>query len=547
MNPERTSYLKVYIDESCEHHQRELLLRQISSPHIMASVDHVLGELIQPVIVVYHDSLRLNFKPKNEWVFFCKILSSNMSLFAQDDEITPYVVINDDSELSVFADFYEKLNATVIQKQMQSLAKKIISNTQKWFQFQNSFTKALVSDRIFDLLEDRDAQFYLDLDVLTKDYEALCKKKKWPQVFKLLTSAEVLSLNSLQQTNVLYLGKLVNEQVYLLKINKEETSLNPDSLDLLSFFYLEWKLSGQKKILHQSEDAQLIEECFQSYPFPIALIDSLGNVVNSNHMYAKLNVSMSELLLPENKKKYILINDKRYLVLTLNENIPYDFKVLLFIQQDSIDLKESSHLDLGVITSSIAHELMNPFAGVLAGIELLLLDVAEPEIVKDLKSMQTSALRSKALVNLLLRFSKKAKDQTPQLENISLLIDQALDLMRIRFAENQLRVEKSYHQIHHFSYPVLKSNMVMCFYLLLSDVLTQAYHLNLLRPHTNQNQTFKIFCEEHSDQIILKALDLSGKKISLKSQLVLYLCEEHGIKIVESVDGFILKHAINSH
>ena len=71
-------------------------------------------------------------------------------------------------------------------------------------------------------------------------------------------------------------------------------------------------------------------------------------------------------------------------------------------------LASSKMAELGVIGSSIAHELNNPLGGMLNFIELIQMDLsAEDPMHKEVELMRTSALKCKKIVENLLGFSRK--------------------------------------------------------------------------------------------------------------------------------------------
>ena len=65
-------------------------------------------------------------------------------------------------------------------------------------------------------------------------------------------------------------------------------------------------------------------------------------------------------------------------------------------------IKSVSSEELGIISSSIAHELNNPLGGILAGLSVLLLEDLEMENRLSLEEMKRGTERCRQLINIFL-------------------------------------------------------------------------------------------------------------------------------------------------
>lgn len=69
--------------------------------------------------------------------------------------------------------------------------------------------------------------------------------------------------------------------------------------------------------------------------------------------------------------------------------------------------------ELGLISSSIAHELNNPLGGIISYLQIMQMDLAKDhELQKDLATMLAAALRMKSIIENLLVFSRKSPHLT---------------------------------------------------------------------------------------------------------------------------------------
>ena len=69
--------------------------------------------------------------------------------------------------------------------------------------------------------------------------------------------------------------------------------------------------------------------------------------------------------------------------------------------------------ELGLISSSIAHELNNPLGGIISYLQIMQMDLAKDhDLQKDLATMLTAALRMKSIIENLLVFSRKSPHLT---------------------------------------------------------------------------------------------------------------------------------------
>ncbi|MBC7427154.1 MAG: hypothetical protein H7336_00995, partial [Bacteriovorax sp.] len=160
----------------------------------------------------------------------------------------------------------------------------------------------------------------------------------------------------------------------------------------------------------------------------------------------------------------------------------------------------------GIISSSIAHELNNPLAGILAALSLLSLeDDWTPDALSDLEDMKSGAKRCKELVEIFLGFSKFSPTAQTKI-SIHDSLDQAINLLRFRMIESNLRLEMKYSPtLEKFSHQINASIMSMIFYLICGELMTAYAHHRLVTQAHHGVLSGEVL--EFSNQIVLKLDD----------------------------------------
>lgn len=97
--------------------------------------------------------------------------------------------------------------------------------------------------------------------------------------------------------------------------------------------------------------------------------------------------------------------------------------------------------EIGILAGSVAHEINNPIGGIIAFLQLMDRDSSISEIVKlDLKEMETAAQRCKRIVENLLHFSRKSRDEKKQKIEISNVINSLLPLVQIQIKHDNIDI-----------------------------------------------------------------------------------------------------------
>lgn len=174
---------------------------------------------------------------------------------------------------------------------------------------------------------------------------------------------------------------------------------------------------------HIAELSEQWESTFQSVDTPIGLVDSRFRVIRANKSFFEL--AANPRFTPEKNifenflglnielepQKPLRVMQKKKSPTKEFEIIwhPGDYHVVVFrdvtdeAQMERDLLRASKASELGIITSSIAHELNNPLAGMLSLVQLMKMDISkDSSLFEDLAAMEEAIVRCKEIVIQLL-------------------------------------------------------------------------------------------------------------------------------------------------
>lgn len=281
---------------------------------------------------------------------------------------------------------------------------------------------------------------------------------------------------------------------------------------------------SQQKVDDPFFDQLLWERVLDSIPFPVALLSETAEVHQHNTLFSKLRFSPGDCLKLELREK-IMINDIPYNVYRKDVHHLNEKKILFVFFTESFFLKGDGNLtptgqELGIISSSIAHELNNPIAGIQAALSLLLLDDSlNQEATTTLKEMKNGAQRCKQLIETFLGFSRATPRNLQTLEEslspIEICYQQAQNLLRFRTVESGIRFNFVSSKHADFRAEVNLSLLTMTFYLILGELMTLYSHQMLV---ANRNQIEKVIrgeIVESSQEIQIQLHELNISTLSL--------------------------------
>lgn len=310
--------------------------------------------------------------------------------------------------------------------------------------------------------------------------------------------------------------------------------------DLIVSLVGEW---NDLKSKSKTEIQSIWEMAFYNMPWAMALFTTQGELVLHNNSFNKL------LLLPKDCLKLkdqhrVEVNGKFYRVISRDifagsvECFLLIFKESQVAPETQKDKKTSE--ELGIVTSSVAHDLNNPLAGILAAISLLkiLEEWGESEL-NEIEELRKSTQRAKDLVGVFLGFSRFRPKEADYV-SLSSLVEQALNLLRFRMIEIGSTVEFKDHQlVGSFFQGVNSSVLVMVFYLILSESLTSFSHHRLISG-LDQKLSFNLIETpfEFSLQFLPK-LEIKERLLGMK--LLNHLIELQNLKMEIKPGEIIIK------
>jgi len=360
-----------------------------------------------------------------------------------------------------------------------------------------------------------------DLSRIEKVLKQFVKNQIEKAKFSFYTSADLSKIEG--SPNLLTLPRYKGEFLAI--------DLNWDDAD---YFHLVKKLffvytlvnffSFKQAIQDPFFDDSLWESVLDSIPFPVALFSCTGEVYQHNSLFSKLNLTPNDCLGYKLREK-ILINDIPYNVFRKDVHHLDETKILFVFFTESFFLKGDGNVtpsgqELGIISSSIAHELNNPIAGIQAALSLLLLEENINEEAKStLAEMKNGATRSKQLIETFLGFSRVNPISLSTLElklsPIELCYQQAQNLLRFRTVESGIRFSFEYSRHSEFRATVNLSLLTMTFYLIFGELMTLYSHQLLVADKNQIEKVIKGEIIESSQEIQIQLHELNISSLSI--------------------------------
>jgi signal transduction histidine kinase len=379
-------------------------------------------------------------------------------------------------------------------------------------------------------------------ETLSQNLELLARrldrKKNWRLILRSEARGEI-------KGELFFLGTLRGAPVFL-----EQLGMDPGPLGVCAAALV---ASSMRRLVHQWETSDadvtpghIVQEAFQSLPFPLLFLGEKGEVLQHNTAFVKMNLAPSRVGKLQEFDQ-VLTRDRSWTVRRVTLAGGQGHRVLYtFFPEKPQGLSSggaSGSQDLGIITSSIAHELNNPIAGLLAALELLRMDEHwDEESFTQLTEMKQGALRCKQLIETFLGFSRIKPQEGGMLEKdlLKRCFEQALHLQRFRMVESELRVTITHRQQHPFAYPLHAPTATMLAYLVLGEVMTAFHHLKLLERRSSKGLLLEAIVEEDADRFRIILNPAISVKQGLNSKLLQYLLQQERLSVEIHEDGALL-------
>ncbi len=270
--------------------------------------------------------------------------------------------------------------------------------------------------------------------------------------------------------------------------------------------------------------------------FPVAIIDQKASLINCNELFTKANILPRDLLNNEQKNRLRANSiDYSFVVSKFNNSMSI-FVLKPLEERDST----SQGKELGIITGSIAHELNNPVAGILAAITLLELENWDQENLKLLRELKDSSLRCKALIDTFLGFSRSGHLRKTE-ESLGEIIKQAVFLVRYRMIESgytlKIDVDDEVQLIN-----IKSSVMTMVLYIIFNELITLSSHNNLIS--NSEDKVLNLRFAKKQDNLLIKTDEINfneKSKAKFENKLIDHLLDFDNIALTIETEEIVLK------
>lgn len=381
-------------------------------------------------------------------------------------------------------------------------------------------------------------------DFLDKDLETLAKKLDKKKNWRLLKTG---TIGDSKKDGVLYhLGYFKGAALFV-----ENLQITENPIWIISRYLVLYSMRRRLRLWEQGKEGTgpgaLVEEAFQNIPLPMLFIGDKDEALQHNTAFVKLNLAPSKVKKISDLDQVIIKGQTwsvRKLELQGSAGQRFIFTFLPVSSNFSGQIVGSGQ-ELGIITSSIAHELNNPLAGLLTALELMSMDDHWDEESRVLlEEMKEGANRCKQLVETFLGFSRVRADASLNLEKglIKQVAEQALNLQRFRMVESGLRVQLSYKQTHPYAYPINAPSLTMAIYLVLGEFMTAHHHLKLLERQAAHGIVIEGRVEEDADNFRIIFSEQLPKPLGFSSKLLQYLLQQERLLLEEKGSEFIFSH-----
>lgn len=527
------SNIQVYLDPSLKSFDKDFFLRceQVLVQSGLAPLEKI-SELrdgkLPSLLISFNEVIpaRLTKKESNILVQYKR---PNLDLFASEVTLENCFEVENLGDFNDIWDFIIDLLTVEIKKVELELIDVLGSKTKKLLIKKNVLEFEDVVQE--SGLETFELSLYQNEPSMIDDINDLVEKELNIKS-KVLPISNELILRIDNKNNLVHIPiEYTNNRVLFLEFEGNE-KINAKLSIILSTYFKRFS-----RVRETNLKAQNWNQIINLVEIPIVSLDELGQVLLFNKAFSALSFSVNDCLKLENNQQ-ITIQDQLYRIIfhnSVKENAVIIFFPVGEYLSSSSEVNPSSE-ELGIISSSLAHELNNPLGGVLAAIDVLKLDDIEPEFAEKLDEMKNGVLRCKKLVETFLGFSRFRPDLYLA-KNLKIelceSIQQALDLIRFRLMENNITLQMNFK--NQLDYKEVQNPHIvsMIFYLIFGELVTNFSHYNLVKGETSFKIELELVEFSRKFQLVLpKEIDFDDN--FLKSKLLSHLLETEKISVLSS-------------
>ncbi len=218
---------------------------------------------------------------------------------------------------------------------------------------------------------------------------------------------------------------------------------------------------------------KILNTAFDSFAYPLALIDKNYRIINANQKFSTAqsnltaknqicyqyffgrsspceNCQLGQKFVMEHQGQSFEVDSKIY---QKNEseasiwvNTYKDVTEKLLLEQRITQTAKMN--DLGLISSSIAHELNNPLGGIISYLQMMQLDLEKADPIQtDLQEMLNASLRIKKIIEDLLIFSRRPQIQNIETVPIKDLLAEVISINELALKTENIKISNEYQKI----------------------------------------------------------------------------------------------------
>jgi two-component system NtrC family sensor kinase len=272
--------------------------------------------------------------------------------------------------------------------------------------------------------------------------------KPWDDAHLILTIQSAIDQYWLVEENARLSGLLTQRNAELEKLNRE----------------LDAKLEQRSRALIRAADEW--RACFDAISDPLSIVKGGGEVVRANASFARqagvpvnrlpglypVREAYGELPLPAlgpgsgQAVAELAGSDRTWLV----RAFPFPEQGAVLVWKDVTEEREVTRRLLqaekmsavGQLAGGVAHEINNPLGGILAFAQLMSREDRSKDDIDNLSMIIDAATRAKRIVESLLRFSRRPRQDERGPVDLAKVAEDALFLMQSQMREGKVEVER---------------------------------------------------------------------------------------------------------